>query len=160
MEANENKIISLGKKPKRGGSPPMLSRIRIVAAYRVLGVLKNLGEEFGDKMNIDWRVRIAAEIRIIYDAKYIRATDLDTMAPAEIQPMCPMDEYASSARIWVWFSPPIPPTSLLSMAINVISVGDWLVNITDRMVRGATFWAVARTQHMVHEILFITVGSQ
>lgn len=27
-----------------------------------------------------------------------------------IHPRCAMDEYASTLRSWVWFSPPQPPT--------------------------------------------------
>lgn len=78
---------------------------------------------------------------------------------AIIHPMCPIEEYARSARKWVWVIPPRPPTRALSTPIvDKISFCDEKEEISN--IKGATFCQVIRRAAEAQGALFITEGNQ
>lgn len=79
---------------------------------------------------------------------------------ANIQPICPTDEYAKRGRSWVWLIPPTPPTNLPNDATNKIKVVWARMFLYIKIVIGAIFCHVDRSIHNGHEILLITKGNQ
>lgn len=74
--------------------------------------------------------------------------------------MCPTEEYAKRGRIWVWFSPPIPPTSAFNEATKKINE-DWIEEEDIIKTKsGTTFCQVAKIRHMGQLMEFITEGNQ
>lgn len=73
--------------------------------------------------------------------------------------MCPIEEYAKSARKWVWVRPPNPPTKALITPI-VDKMGFWDENEEISNIKGAIFCQVINRAAEAQGTLFITEGNQ
>lgn len=71
-----------------------------------------------------------------------------------------IDEYAIIDRKWDWFIPIIPPNRAFRGATTIISSGDVLCRINERIIKGANFCQVARIIQVNQDIDVITEGNQ
>lgn len=79
---------------------------------------------------------------------------------ASIHPMCPIDEYARSGRIWVWFNPPSPPTRAFKDPRNKIKE-EFTGSLDEiRTNKGIIFCQVVRRRQIGQLIAFIAEGNQ
>lgn len=90
-------------------------------------------------LNSMWRVLIVFVLIVLiiikigstiieYMMKYIVQNVYLLMANIDvIHPICPIDEYASRGRKWVWFIPNIPPINAFNLAVIIINVLDWIL---------------------------------
>lgn len=119
---------NFGINPVSGGTPAN-DNIRIaIANISVILFLNSM-----------WRVLIVFVLIVLmiikigstiieYIMKYIVQNVYLLMANIDvIHPICPIDEYASSGRKWVWFIPSIPPTNAFNLAVIIINVLDWIL---------------------------------
>lgn len=85
---------------------------------------------------------------------------LYTANSLNIHPIWPIDEYATTVRIWLWFIPINPPTKALIPAIVKIKYIFFWGKMNARIDKGANFCHVDRIRHDIHEIDAITDGYQ
>jgi len=76
-----------------------------------------------------------------------------------IHPRWAMDEYASTLRSWVWFSPPQPPTSV-ERRPRVMRREGLAEDIWRMRAKGASFCHVDRISPVVRSRPCRTSGSQ
>jgi len=59
--------------------------------------------------------------------RYSSVVCIDTKIAVTVQPMWPIEENAKMVRIWVWLSPPKPPTIADSAPMEAISLEFWVL---------------------------------
>lgn len=155
-------IINFGIKPVSGGIPARDSiRIAIANTNTVFLLNKLCSVLIVFELIVFMMMKIGNTI-IEYMMKYIIQNVYLLIANIDvIHPICPMEEYASSGRRWVWFIPKIPPVSALIPAVIIINALDSILyRVIISKDSGASFCHVDRIMQFVQDSDAITEGYQ
>lgn len=148
--------------PVNGGTPANDNiKIAIVNTSTVLFLNRLCSVLIVFELIVFMIMKIGSTI-IEYIMKYIIQNIYLLMANIDvIHPICPIDEYASSGRKWVWFIPRAPPTNALIPAVIIIRVLDCvLYSVIISSDNGANFCHVDKIIQFVQDSEAITDGYQ